>query len=838
MQTVVDIIVKANTAVIDKVNTKLKGTAGNAVKAGTGLDKTAKSAENLGRKASAAKTNVDRLAGAVRNLLAAAAVINTAKFIIFKTAELETQTRSLQVLTGELSTAKQIIQELQGFAAVTPFTSSELIDTAKRLKAFGVETEDLVDITKRLGDIAGATGADLGGIATAFGQIAAKGRLQGEELLQLQERGVDLQGELQRMYGLTGEEFRKALEKGQISAEATQVAIENLTEAGGKYADGAISQSDTLAGKFSTLIDKIEEVARKIGEVLKPALKDILDIAIDVVTALGEVLSGGIMAAFAAGRLELSTPGGTEGDLESLIQTTQGVTGAGLNKNQIDRLIGSIQKNQQFARDIGARIASTRPFGLTENEIKLFEELQGASNAAIQRLQEARKLVKESKKGGDRDNPLLGGGNGNEDDDPSSNVKIPSFKDVVGSVNNDVVNNRIKERTLYLQEGINQALKDGNTQLAEKLRLDQQLVPIEEKLKALDEFKTAVQSPDTRAQLSELSDEEFQKQLDEQLRLIETKTTGLNLDRQQLLANIEEKRLTNQQALTKAQEDSLRPLQEQQRLLEAKLAGNEEAVRLEIEAENIANRVEGLSKEQVLTQLQKNAALEKEVQLAEQLKAAYTQLATNIAGELTGALGEVIKGTKSVEQAFSDMLTNIGNMFIDMAMQILQSAITKQLVELFSNLGSSGGFGGSVVSGIFGGGFADGGRPEVGKYSLVGEHGPEIVRFDQPATVYSNSDSQRMASAMNRYNSGERGGELLTGAGSDASNGGNGGSPVAAVNPHYSFNTVKFADQDYVDTEQLQLAMAKASADGARMGEARTIGRLKGSPTARRAVGL
>jgi tape measure domain-containing protein len=57
--------------------------------------------------------------------------------------------------------------------------------------------EQVVDVTKRLADVAGATGADLGGIATAFGQIQAKGRLQGEELLQLQERGVALQDELQ-----------------------------------------------------------------------------------------------------------------------------------------------------------------------------------------------------------------------------------------------------------------------------------------------------------------------------------------------------------------------------------------------------------------------------------------------------------------------------------------------------------------------------------------------------------------------------------------------------------------------------------------------------------------
>ena len=93
---------------------------------------------------------------------------------------------------------------MQAFGAVTPFTSTELIETSKRLKAFGFETEQVVDITKRLADVAGATGADLSGIATAFGQIQAKGRLQGEELLQLQERGVALADELKEMYGLTG----------------------------------------------------------------------------------------------------------------------------------------------------------------------------------------------------------------------------------------------------------------------------------------------------------------------------------------------------------------------------------------------------------------------------------------------------------------------------------------------------------------------------------------------------------------------------------------------------------------------------------------------------------
>ena len=232
----------------------------------------------------------------LRNALAGVGVAFAAfrglQFAVIKTAELETQTRSLQVLTGSLESAKGIISELQQFAAVTPFTSSELIETSKRLKAFGVDTENLVDTVKRLGDVSGATGADLSGIATAFGQIQAKGRLQGEELLQLQERGVALAEVLKEEYNLTGEEFSKALQKGQISAEAVNFALVKLTETGGKYADGAISQSDTLAGKFSTLQDNIQKIARSIGQLLSPALKGALDLLNGLISRLSDFQFG------------------------------------------------------------------------------------------------------------------------------------------------------------------------------------------------------------------------------------------------------------------------------------------------------------------------------------------------------------------------------------------------------------------------------------------------------------------------------------------------------------------------------------------------------------------
>lgn len=240
----------------------------------------------------AATVGVNGLKAAIAPLLGAFTAIQAVKFVFAKTSELETQTKSLEVLTGSVEKATKIIAELTQLGAVTPFTSTELIDAAKRLQAFGVEGEKVVETTRRLADVSGATGAELQGLVTAYGQVQAKGRLQGEELLQFQERGIGLQEELRKMYGMTGEEFQKALSKGRIGAEAVEVAIVRLTEKGGKYANGAIAQSGTLSGKFSTLTDGVEAIAKKIGNVLKPALLEILNLGIAVVDAINRALAG------------------------------------------------------------------------------------------------------------------------------------------------------------------------------------------------------------------------------------------------------------------------------------------------------------------------------------------------------------------------------------------------------------------------------------------------------------------------------------------------------------------------------------------------------------------
>jgi len=343
-----------------------------------------------GKASKLASNGVNALNRAVRNLVLGFGAIQAFRFVVFKGAELETQRKSLEVLTGSISKTNKIIKQLQDFGAVTPFRSTDLIETAKRLKAFGFETDEIVGTVKRLSDVAGATGANLNEIALVFGQIRAKGKLMREEELQLLERGIDITSELKRITGLQGDAFETAMRKGEIGADKVAIALENLTSVGGTYADGAIAQSTTLAGKFSTLVDNVETLARTIEDFLEPVLKGILDTANKALSAINKLLSSEFQRELSSRRAALITPGGTKGDFESLTEFIQGISPAGLDAGSLTEIMNQIRGTQDQAADVAANINKSRPFGITSGENQAFTDFTIASQTKINELLAAR----------------------------------------------------------------------------------------------------------------------------------------------------------------------------------------------------------------------------------------------------------------------------------------------------------------------------------------------------------------------------------------------------------------------------------------------------------------
>ena len=362
-QSTVRLIVDAQNAIrpLQRTDQITKQLSKNTDKLKGRLDRSNRSFREQGASARVAAGGVQTLTRSLAPLLKALAVAATARFIFVKTAELQTQRTALIQLTSSVDSANKIIKELQAFGNVTPFTSSELIEQSKRLKAFGFETEDLVDTVKRLSDVAGATGADLSGISTAFGQILAKGKLQREEELQLLERGVDITSELKRITGLQGDEFESAMRKGKIGADLVNQALINLTSEGGVFFGGATKQSQTLNGQVSTLVDNIETLARTIGEVLEPALMTSLKTANKLLGAINRLFSSEFQRQISGFRFGLTIPGGTLSDLKKIEDFTKNIQPLGLDVSGLDLRISQLRgtKNQidTLMNQMGGRIS-------------------------------------------------------------------------------------------------------------------------------------------------------------------------------------------------------------------------------------------------------------------------------------------------------------------------------------------------------------------------------------------------------------------------------------------------------------------------------------------------
>lgn len=172
---------------------------------------------------------------------------------------------------------------------------------------------------------------------------------------------------------------------------------------------------------------------------------------------------------------------------------------------------------------------------------------------------------------------------------------------------------------------------------------------------------------------------------------------------------------------------------ESERIKDA-LADNEsliEAMQFEYELLGMTNKER--ERELALRQLNLDATDEQKQKVAE-LADAYTEMQETISvmddirSEFGDFFSEVLNGTKSVKDAFKDMLDDIQKRILD---RIAQNWVD----QLFGQMGSSGGgasaSGGTdwlaLIGSLFGGGKASGGSVGAGKFYRINENGPEML---------------------------------------------------------------------------------------------------------------
>lgn len=203
---------------------------------------------------------------------------------------------AFNTLLGSAEKATQFLAEAQEFANKTPFEFPELLNSSKLLLAFGFEAENVLDMMETIGDTSSGLGAGSEGIdriTRALGQMYAKGRVQAEELLQLQELGVPAAEILQEELGLTAEQVANIGNESVNASLAIQALLTGMDKRFGGMMD---NQSKTAKGMISTIKDTIQNnLIRNWGEGLwegvKPGLEEVtnwLDENQDTVAEWGE----------------------------------------------------------------------------------------------------------------------------------------------------------------------------------------------------------------------------------------------------------------------------------------------------------------------------------------------------------------------------------------------------------------------------------------------------------------------------------------------------------------------------------------------------------------------
>ena len=224
------------------------------------------------------------------------------------------------------------------------------------------------------------------------------------------------------------------------------------------------------------------------------------------------------------------------------------------------------------------------------------------------------------------------------------------------------------------------------------------------------------------------------------------------------------------------------------------------------------------------------------------------KVADNIGAAFSTAFQDVINGSKSTQQALSDMFKTIGENFVAMAADIIAQQIQMIILQtilkaLGAVAGASGGGEAASKAGsqinvspgpdaLKGGTFfadpsqfapptliagkASGGPVNAGRPYMVGERGPEMFIPGSSGGIMRNEDMRQM---MGRSPAG-----------------------VGAPQMNFTFETTNIGGTEFVSREQLEVAMSttrrQAASDGAKQGMSMTLDKMQNSPRTRSRVGI
>lgn len=367
------------------------------------LDDVARAGQNMQAKLIMGLRESTRQAGALHGVfsdikslfLQGGIVFGIQQFLdsVIKTGgEMEKQHIALQSILGDMQNANTMFGQVKELALQSPFTFSELNRDVKQLAAYGVEYENLYDTTKRLADMSSGLGVSFERIALAFGQVQARGWLDGKELRQISYAGIPLLDRLSKLYSkregrtVNTSEIKSRISKREVSFEDVKEIFWDMTDAGGQFYNMQLVLSETLLGRYNKMKDAWEIMLADFARgdsILGGTLKG----ALNLMTAL-------IQSAHTLGPVMVAAFSGIA--LTKLRNAIAGPVGQNFLANK-QKLADSVQMKVLSGKpidDVEKRILNSKR-QITIEDLKALTAEKAITKNELQRLYVSKQITKE-----------------------------------------------------------------------------------------------------------------------------------------------------------------------------------------------------------------------------------------------------------------------------------------------------------------------------------------------------------------------------------------------------------------------------------------------------------
>lgn len=298
----IDITLEADASgairVIKQVSTSVDQLAGKKV-GNAGMPELASGAQRASQSLKQTKADTDALAsaiGKIKGMIAGAftvgAITNLGKKALEASANMEVLRQGLDFVLGSSEETDKLINGMRDLGEQSAYDTNELIPLARQWVNMGDDAETAVGkMTKivDLGSAFGLTSEQIGSATLALSQMAAAGKINGQDMLQLTNANIPAWKLLADHMGLSVAELRKMSEAGELGEDA----INELWDAIEERTQGATSRMNgTLMASFSNFEEEIQNSMASIGDIISQAfnLKGILQGGSDMVSSFREAL--------------------------------------------------------------------------------------------------------------------------------------------------------------------------------------------------------------------------------------------------------------------------------------------------------------------------------------------------------------------------------------------------------------------------------------------------------------------------------------------------------------------------------------------------------------------